>query len=286
MTRPEDAPKLSRLKYRIEATMDDEPPGTVLRVADTQDFGKRYVLKIFDREGPEDDSAIAAARAAVEASSRLNHPALVAYHDFREKRSWFRLAGAELLMEYVVDGRSLDVLGQLPVGKLVAIYREVAGALAQMHRRKVFYGDLRPSHVMVTPGGRVKLLGYGLSLAPAGSGTRGSKPYMAPEQIKDGTLTEKTDLYNLGACLYHGLTGQPANVGKRTEGEIEKISTPSALNPAVPGSLNKLVVACLQTHPPRRPQSAYDVKQQLDAVAQELGVEDDALAGLGPEPEA
>ncbi len=280
----DEAPKLARMKYREESVLDDGAPGNVLLISDSGNFGRRYVLKVFEREGPEDDDAIARARATFEASPKLNHPALVKYHDFRLKTSWLRTTGAELLMEYV-EGHSLDQLKNVSVGQWVAIFREVAAALSQMHRRKILHGDLKPSHVMLTPGGRVRVLGYGLSLVANRSKPIGSKQYMAPEQIKDNALTEKTDIYNFGATLYQCLTGQSANVGKRSEGELEKISTPSALNPKVPASLNQLVASCLLSQPPRRPASLYDVQQQLDAIAGELHVAPDTLAGLGAEVE-
>lgn len=273
------------MKYRRDSILSDEPPGVVALIKDTGDFGRLYALKVFEREGPEDDAAIAAARASWEASDKLNHPALLAYHDFRLKKSWFRTAGAELLMEYV-DGRSLDELQGVSVGQWAMIFREVAAALAHMHRRKVLHGGLTPARVMVTRGGRVKVLGYGLSLVEAGRRPEGPKAYLAPEQVKEGALTERTEVYNLGAVLYRCLTGQSANVGKRAEGEAERISKPSALNPKVPGSLNNLVVSCLQLQPGKRPESLYDVKERLDAIVAELNLDPDALAGLGAAAEA
>ncbi len=276
----DDGPKLSRMKLREEAILDDDGPGVISRVADQNDFGRRYILKEFEREGAEDDLPIACARASADASPRLRHAALVEYYDFRLKKSLFRTTGAELLMEYVVDGRPLDSLVDVPLGAWVAIFREVAAALAHMHRRKVLHGALSLSKILITPGGKVKVLGYGRSLVEGVEGPVGSKRTMAPEQIKGDPLTEKSDLYSLGACMYHAVTGKPANVGKRGEGELERISTPSALNPKVPVALNNLIVSLLQTKPAMRPESAYDVQQKLDTLAQGMKVDEEALAGL------
>lgn len=79
--------------------------------------------------------------------------------------------------------------------------------------------------------------------------------------------------------MYHVLTGQPAgrSLG-RSEGE--KISKPVALNPKIPGPLNDLIVACLQTGPGRRPPGMYEVAQQLEALAKGLGVDETSLVGL------
>lgn len=276
----DEGPKLARMKIKEEAVLNDDGPGVISRVADQNDFGNRYVLKEFEREEKDDDLAIACARASAEASGRLNHAALVEYHDFRLKKSLFRTSGAELLMEYVVDSRSADSLIGVPLGAWVAIFREVAAALAHMHRRKIMHGALSLSKILITPGGKVKVLGYGRSLVEGVEGPLGSKRTMAPEQIKGEPITEKSDLYSLGACLYHAVTGKPANVGKRGEGELERISTPSALNPKVPVALNNLIVSLLQTKPAMRPESAYDVQQVLDTVAQELKVDEETTAGL------
>jgi serine/threonine protein kinase len=284
----ESGPKLARMKTRKVATLDDEPPGTVLLVRDTGDFDHQYALKLIEPEEdkPVDAAAIARARATFEAAGKLNHRALVTVHDFRVKKKLFRTVGAELLME-AVDGKSLDQLdsAKVTVGQWVQVFREVAAALAQMHRRKVLHGNLSPSKILVSRGGRVKILGFGQTFdgseAPANS-----KKYLAPERLKGAPPSERADLYGLGAVLYRCLTGKVANIGKRAEGDVEKISTPSALNPKVPAALNNLVVSCLQSHPPRRPAGAYEVQQALDELADTLKVDEDALAGLAAEPGA
>jgi serine/threonine protein kinase len=288
--KPDTGPKLARMKPRHVATLDDEPPGTLTVIRDTGDFDRKYALKAIGREEPEDDLAIARARATFEASEKLNHKALVAVHDFRLKKSLFRTVGAELLME-AIDGKSLDQLepGQVEVGAWVQVFREVAAALAQMHRRKVAHGNLSPRQIMITKGGRVKVLGYGQSLAPP-EASMGMKAYLAPERKEGRPPTEAADVYGLGAVLYWCLTGRPVGGGKKADGGVgkradeagdgEKISTPSALNPKVPAALNNLVVSCLQRHVPKRPAGAYEVQTALDEIAEKLGVDGEALAGL------
>lgn len=278
----DDGLKLSRMKLKEEVILDDSGPGVVTRVSDLNDFGKRYVLKTFDRENASDDLAIACARASAEAAPLLNHPALVLYHDFRLRKSLFRTTGAELLMEYVLDGHPVSALADVSLGAWILIFRETASALAHMHRRKVLHGALSLSKILVTPGGKVKILGHGRSLVPNPSAPVGYGRTMAPEQIKGEPISEKSDLYSLGACLYHAVTGQPANLGKRAEGDVERISTPSALNPQVPVPLNNLIVSLLQSSPKRRPNAAYDVQQALESLAQRLKLDDEALAGLKP----
>jgi eukaryotic-like serine/threonine-protein kinase len=275
------SPKLVGMKYLVEEVLSTDKAATVLRIADQKGLGKKYALKVVKREEPEDDVAVSLARMSFEASGRVGHSALVDYHDFRLRKSWFRVTRAELLMEYV-EGVPLERLEPLKVGPWVLIFRQVAEALAHLHRRKVCHGDLTATRVVLTRSGEVKVFGYGR--APVKSGDKvqvvASRDYMAPEMIKEKRIDEKTDLYAFGATMYRVLTGQPANLGSRVVGEAGKITNPVSLNPSIPAQLNNLIIGCLQSKPERRPESAYDVKLALDALSQELATDPAALKGL------
>ncbi|RUL83967.1 serine/threonine-protein kinase [Tautonia sociabilis] len=278
----ESGPTLSGMKYQVEELIDTSGSGKVVRVGDRGQLGRRYALKFIAREGPEDDVNLARAKAAVEASAKLGHPVPLKYHDFRLKRKWFRVERGELLMEYV-PGQGIDTLPDLSLDQLVLISQKLASGLAHMHRRGVRHGALSPRRVMLTRSGEVKLLGFGLHLVPGPlrEQYKGDRLYMAPEQIRGKILGERSDVYALGALMYHLMTGQPANVGGRAQGDREKISLPSRLNPAIPASLNNLLVSCLQSDPPKRPETMYEVSQRLDAIVQEMKLDDTMLKGGG-----
>lgn len=273
-------PKLAGMKFRVEGVLDSEGEGTVVRIGDQNDLAKPYALKVIKCEGAESAAELDRARAAVEASAKLGHPAALRYHDFRIKKKYVVVPDrGELLMEFV-DGRSLDKIEGLEVGPATLIFRQLAAVLNHMHRRGVRHGDLKPSHVMLSRAGQVKTLGYGLNLLKNRNVKRGTTRYMAPEQMKENVVDEKTDLYNLGATIYQVLTGRPANVGGRAVGEGGKIPMPTALNPKVSGKLNNLVVACLQSNPHKRPEGAFNVEQELNGLIQEMGLDDGSLRGL------
>lgn len=282
-TTAEGRPQLAGMKYLVESILSTDATGTVMLISDQNALGTRYALKVIKREGPDDDVHLAVAQAHAEASAKLGHPGILKYHDFRLQRKWFRVSRGELLMEYL-RGRSLDALTELSLDQLILIFAKAAAALAHMHRREVRHGDLRPEHLLIGQTGEVKLMGYGLSLVPAAlkEQLRGSKRYMAPEQIRGRVLGEKVDVYALGAVMYHQMTGQPANVGGRAKGEAQKIPLPTRLNPAIEAPLNNLLVACLQSDPPKRPESMYEVSQRLDAIVQARGLEDEILKGAAP----
>jgi serine/threonine-protein kinase len=278
-------PQLAGLKFLVEAMLDTEGAGKVVRIGDQNQPGRRYALKFISREGPEDDVDLARAKAACQASAKLGHPVPLKYHDFRLKRKFvfFGPGRGELLMEFV-PGKAIDALPDLSLDQLVLIFQKVASGLAHMHRRDVRHGDLAPRRVLLTRTGDVKLLGYGLTLVPGPlrEQYKGERRYMAPEQIRGKILGDRTDVYSLGAVMYHQMTGQPANVGGRAKGDVEKIPLPTRLNPAIPASLNNLLVACLQSDPPKRPETMYEVSQKLDAIVEEMGLEPSLLKGAAP----
>jgi serine/threonine-protein kinase len=252
---------------------------TVMLVMD-KGTGRRFALKVLKRDGPEDDVAIERARAEAEASAKLGHPAILKAYDFRLRKSWFRVARAELLTEYV-EGKDLEALQKLEAGPALLIFAKVASALAHMHRRGVIHGGLRPSKVMLSRTGLVRVRGYGLSQV-ADRVKPLVKPFAAyapPEQVKQRVVDEKVDLYSLGAVMYHGLTGRPPT--GREEGK--KVQTAGALNPSIPPALNELIGNCLQGNPHRRPPDMYEVVKQLEGLVADLRLEDSALRGIAAE---
>ena len=274
----DEAPRLAAIQVQVISVLGTGQGSTVMLVLD-KGTGRQYALKVIKREGPEDDVAIERARAEVEASAKLGHPAVLKAYDFRTRRSWFRVARAEQLLEYVA-GKDLEALGRLEVGPAVLVFARVAGAVAHMHRRGVIHGGLRPSKVLLSRAGQVRVRGYGLSqvadrLKPQ---VTPYAAYAAPEQVKQHAVDEKVDVYALGATLYHTLTGRPPN---RVEGR--KLSTPAALNPSVPSPLNELVITCLQSDPHRRPPDVYEVVKRLEAMAKEMRLDEAELRGLATE---
>src|SRR3954451_7355588 len=97
-------PKLSSMKYRIVGPLGTGAGSTILQISDKTAGGKRYALKVVKRLGPDDDVYVAQAQLEYEVSQKLKHPAIVAIYDCRLRRSWFKVSGVDLLMEFV-DGK-------------------------------------------------------------------------------------------------------------------------------------------------------------------------------------
>lgn len=153
-----------------------------------------------------------AAEAAVLA--RLNHPNIVTLYDYIEEEN-----ALYLVMEYV-EGQSLSELlkaGPLPHDLLLKYFSQVLEAFAYAHEQGVIHRDIKPSNIMITAGGRVKILDFGVArlLQTDHSLTRtgmrlGTLMYMSPEQVKgERDIDHRADIYSLGVVLYEMLTARP-----------------------------------------------------------------------------
>jgi serine/threonine protein kinase len=145
----------------------------------------------------------------------LDHPAIASLYDAgrtADGQAWF-------VMEYVEGERITDYCRErsLSVAARLRLVREVAEALQYAHQRLIVHRDVKPSNLLVTPQGRVKLLDFGIAkLIGDGDGKTtitqsNERPmtleYAAPEQIRGQEVSVQTDVYQLGVVLYELLTG-------------------------------------------------------------------------------
>jgi len=281
-------PKLSEMKYRVVNPLGTGAGSTILLISDKTAGGKRYALKVVKRQDADDDVYIAQARVEYEVAQRLNHSAIAKIYDIRTKRSWFRVSGVELLMEYV-DGKTLEELEAPAMDQLILVFNQVVSALSHMHRRGVFHGDLKPSNIMLSKTGQVKLIDFGTARIKGEEKNRiqGTPQYMAPEQVADKLVDDRTDIYNLGATMYRMFTGRFVQQGlpKTGEGGNRKIPTPLQINSLIPGTLNETIMACLEISPERRPAGMFEIKNQLAAVAKYRNLKEVDLKGADDDDE-
>lgn len=155
-------------------------------------------------------------RFATEAAvlARLNHPNIVTLYDYIEEEN-----ALYLIMEYV-EGQPLSELltaGPLPPDLIERYFAQILQAFAYAHEQGIIHRDIKPANIMITPGGRVKILDFGVArlLQTDHTLTRtgmrlGTLLYMSPEQVKgEKDITFRSDIYSLGVVLYEMLTGKP-----------------------------------------------------------------------------
>ncbi len=273
-------PSFAAIKYRVVSTLGAGAGSTILLISDKASGGKRFALKVVRKQEPEDEIYVQQALTEFEAAKKLNHPAIAKVYDCRLKRSWFKVRGVELLLEYV-DGKTLDEIEAPQLGQLVLIFSQVASALAHMHRRGVFHGDLKPSNIMLNKSGQVKLIDFGTAWVRGQDKNRiqGTPQFIAPEQASEKIVDEKTDIYNLGATMYRMFTGRFPQQGILKPGEDRKLVPPLKINPRIPGGLNELILGSLNLDPKKRPAGMFEIRDQLSAVARQMGLAEVDLRG-------
>ncbi len=210
-------------------------------------------------------------RAEAEAVARLRHPGIVAIHDVGENEGtpWFS-------MDFVA-GEDLGALVQdqpLPARQAADYVRAIAEAVQHAHDHGVLHRDLKPSNILLDPDIGPRVTDFGIArCAGPGKFTRtgevlGSPGYAAPEQALAGTADARTDVYGLGALLYHLLTARPPFQGPTLDAILLQLHdaeplAPRRLNPAVPRNLETICLRCLRKEPAHRYSTAREVADDL-----------------------
>jgi len=245
-----------------------------------------WALKHVLRNNDKDQRFIEQVEREYAIGSKLDHPALRCMHKLVKHRKLLRVDGVSLLMEFI-DGSSLDQ--QLPrtYTDVTEVFVQVADALSHMHEKGYAHADLKPTNILITDQGQVKVIDLGQA-CPVGTVKKriqGTPGYMAPEQAQREAIDERTDIFNFGATLYWVLvrevipTMMPPAHGdelvphKVDEANVEPPIPPHQCNPRVPKALSNLVVECVAFNRDDRPDSMRDVLAQLRNTIAEAPVQ-------------
>jgi len=255
-------------------------------------------VKLLRPEKADRPEEVEAFRQEARATSAARHESVVEVH----------ACGVEdgvhyLVMEFV-DGPPLDRLlharGRLPWRVAAGIAIAAARALGHAHGLGFLHRDVKPGNVLLYRDGRPRLIDFGIvkEVRTARDFLRkgrkvGTPAYASPEQCLGKRLTPATDVYSLGATLYHMVCGRPpfAGGGGRAVAArhvMEEPAPATRLVPDVPKSLSNLLARMLAKRPTERPRAMSDVARDLRAILRGqvvLGLEErkadpDALRGL------
>jgi len=192
------------------------------------------------------------------------------------KRGFLRRHREHMLILEYIHGPDMGKERRYPIGQMVNILTDVAGALGALHARGIIHADLKPDNIIVGPGGKPTLVDFGFS-CKAGSrmeSIRGTRDYMAPEQAERAALTEKTDIYNFGATMYFLFTGRhvpalipaPGDSSHFLGSLAPRIPSVRSLNPAIPKKLDDMILQCLMKDTLARPSCIEQVGEALVEV--------------------
>jgi eukaryotic-like serine/threonine-protein kinase len=282
--------------YRIVGKLGAGGMGEVYRATDTR-LGRDVAVKVLPETFASDPKFRERFEREARAISSLQHPNICVLHDIGH------VDGVDFLVLEYLEGETLDARlrkGSLPIEQVLRYGAQIADALDKAHRQGITHRDLKPANMMLTKSG-VKLLDFGLAkpmkvpvtaalssmvhtptasleqAAITSEGTLvGTFQYMSPEQLEGKEADARSDIFALGCVLYEMTMGKRAFDGKTTASIVAAIlaSEPkaiTAIHPAYPPALDRVVKTCLAKDPDERWQSAHDLKRELEWISQAAG---------------
>ncbi len=275
--------------YEIVAPAGAGGMGEVYRARDAR-LNRDVAIKVLPAGCARDPERLRRFQQEAQAAAALNHPNILAVHDFGEHE------GSPYMVTEFLEGETLRERlrsGTLPVRKASEYAEQVARGLAAAHERGIVHRDLKPENIFVTRDGRVKILDFGLAKLTRPEGTvlsdgvtlasqtepgmvMGTVGYMSPEQVKGQNADQRSDIFSFGVILYEMLSGKRAFHGDtsvETMTAILKQDPPELLetNRTVPPALERVVRHCMEKNPEERFQSARDVAFNLANLAEISG---------------
>ena len=238
-------------------------------------------------------------------ASAIEHPNVCGIYEVGESGDEGYIA-----MQYV-PGQSLDQLiarGPASLQLLLSVGIQIADGLQAAHALGIFHRDLKPQNVMLTDGGLVKILDFGLArrLRPEDASFDPSKPvlardasvaatytarggtirYMAPEQFVTGQSSVQSDVWALGVILYELASGRHPFARPDDEDfqairsiQFQEPTDLSEIVPEISAELKSVIAACLEKNPGARYASAADVREALKTIMKALQIETGIIPG-------
>src|SRR5438874_1630972 len=213
-------------------------------------------------------------RLEAEAAASLNHPFIVPIHEIRERD------GCCYFSMNLIEGGQLDEVVKrqaISIRRAAELIAKLARTVHYAHEHGILHRDIKPGNVLLDQEGEPHLTDFGLARLVESESTvtrttdcLGTPSYMAPEQARGSSeVTKTTDIYGLGAVLYHLLTGRPPFVGTTSYETVRLLletdpRQPRLLNPKVDRDLSTICLKCLEKDPQRRYLSALALVEDLE----------------------
>ena len=248
--------------------------GVVYR-ARQKSLNRTVALKVIGLGQWATESHLRRFRLEAEAAARLDHPWIVPIHEIGERD------GCCYFSMNLIEGGQLDeVVGReaMPIRRATELIAKLARTVHFAHEHGILHRDIKPGNILLDAEGEPHLTDFGLArLIEAESNVTGTSDmlgtpsYMAPEQAagNNAVLTKATDVYGLGAVLYHILTGSPPFAGVTAYETVRLVietepRKPRLMNSKVDRDLSTICLKCLEKDPPRRYQSALALAEDLE----------------------
>lgn len=238
---------------------------SVVYLAMNERANKQWAIKEVRKDGVKDYDVVRQGLIAeTDILKRLNHPHLPSIIDVIDRDDTFLI-----VMDYI-EGKSLDHWlkkdGAQPQEKVVEWAKQICDVLGYLHSRKppIIYRDLKPANVMLKPDGQIMIIDFGTArefkeTSIEDTSCLGTQGYAAPEQYGGhGQTDARTDIYTLGATMYHLLTEHNPSLPPYEMYPIRR------WNPALSSGLEKIVLKCTQRNPNDRYQNCAELMYALE----------------------
>ena len=260
-------------RYRILERLGQGGMGVVYRAFDPQ-IERTVAIKVISAQLVDQPEHRERFFREARAAGRLTHRNIITIFDLGEDNGQPYIA-----MEYV-EGVSLDVrmrAGEpLSLSQKIGVMIDICDALAFAHAAGIIHRDMKPPNVMLTPGGSVRILDFGLARLVTSELTRsnvvvGTMNYMAPEQVRAEAIDHRADIFSVGVLFYELLCGRKAFEAdsfaaimyKVLQEQPERIAS---INPEVPEAIVAIVDHAIEKARDQRYQSMGDMLCDLEEV--------------------
>ncbi|GAA1104205.1 Stk1 family PASTA domain-containing Ser/Thr kinase [Nocardioides dubius] len=292
-----DEPTLVGGRYELGELLGRGGMAEVRKGTDSR-LGRVVAVKRLRTDLASDATFQARFRREAQSSASLNHPAIVAVYDTGEEMSDQGVAQPYIVMEYVAGRTLRDILREgrkiLPE-RALEITSGVLSALDYSHRAGIIHRDIKPANVMLTPGGDVKVMDFGIARAVSDASTTmtqtaavvGTAQYLSPEQARGETVDSRSDVYSTGCLLYELLTGRPPFVGDSPVAVAyqhvrEPATPPSTFDTELPPEVDAIVMKALAKRLEDRYQSAAAMRTDIERYLAGRPVAAPAVAATPP----
>ena len=287
----QSSPRLLGGRYEIRSLIGRGGMAQVHLGRDTR-LSRLVAIKILRVDLARDSVFQTRFRREAQAAASLNHPNIVAVYDTGEEA----VKGADgktvmvpyIIMEYVEGHTVKELLSDgtpVPIPEAVEITEGILAALSYSHAAGLVHRDIKPGNVMLTNGGKVKVMDFGIARAIADSQATmtsanavvGTALYLSPEQARGEKLDERSDIYSAGCVLFELLTGQSPFSGDTAvslayQHVSEPPPVPSSIAADVPPELDQVTLKALAKDPAQRYSSAGDMAADLMRAAEGLPI--------------
>lgn len=272
-------------RFKILSLLGKGGMGEVF-LANDESLGRKVALKFLNEEFCSDPGHVTRFLREARAASALNHQNVCTIHEISDHG-----ARPFIAMEFI-EGETLAqmiVRCRRGLHQSVNIAVQAADALSAAHAIGIVHRDIKPANIIVTPGGKVKLLDFGLAKQISGdianlkdiSVTRdgmivGTASYMSPEQARGLNVDGRTDIWSLGICIFEMITGVQPFVGETAADTLALILTRepppvASLVPGIPASFQNVISKCLRKRPEERYASCDELFSDLKDLESRYG---------------